>query len=419
MSLARGILPVLLAVALLSTGCTPPVPVAENSASSQATAAPPENPTDIKLLRALSNAGVTPVASLPEENKELMKLGRALMFGKDLSGNRDIACATCHDPNRGTGDGLSLSVGTGGVVARNAPPLFNLALAENLFWDGRIQKGENGPEALSEKVPYLDQVDSLLAVQAAVPLTCRVEMLGEGDLNGHLELLLGRVERKPEYQTLLMKAYPGVPESELRFYHLANALAAFQRGAYRSFGSPFDQFLEGDDRALTLQQKRGALLFYGRAKCSGCHRGIMLSDFRFHNVAVPQIGPGKAPHQPLDLGRAGITGKPSDRFRFRTPSLRNVELTGPWMHDGAYTSLRAVVEHYRDPGKSLTDYDKGQLSPELSVEVHVEEQLREGVLETLDPIVAQSLELSEQEVDDLLAFLGALSDPRFAPSPEP
>lgn len=399
--------------------------------------APVEDPTDIKLLRALSNAGVAPARRPPPEgSRALVELGQALMFDPILSGNHDISCATCHNPDLGTGDGLSLSVGTKGTgrgkerkpgpgrqyISRNAPPLFNLSFHETLFWDGRLD-GENSKGM------------SILGAQASIPLTCRAEMLGvagdltsEGRVNevageglsdeGRLDRLAQRVEAEPRYEKLLPAAFPESRNSELKFSQLAEAIAAFERDAYLSFHSPFDAYVEGDDKALNAQQKRGALLFYGRAKCSGCHRGILLTDERFHNVGVPQIGVGRDGHRPLDLGRGEVTGKPEDRFRFRTPSLRNVAETGPWMHDGAYTSLTEVVEHYKDPAEALKLYAGTDLKADLRALIHTKEQIEQGGLKTLDPIVRQSLTLNPGEVEDLVAFLHSLSDPKFMRQPE-
>lgn len=131
---------------------------------------------------------------------------------------------------------------------------------------------------------------------------------------------------------------------DLGFQHAANAIAAFESAAYTFLDSPFDQYLEHDNNngALADDAKRGALLFYGSAGCANCHSGSLLTDQRHHNIGIPPVGPGKAPESPLDFGRARETGRVKDAYEFRTPPLRNVTLTGPWMHSGAYTTLRGA-----------------------------------------------------------------------------
>lgn len=141
--------------------------------------------------------------------------------------------------------------------------------------------------------------------------------------------------------------------ANLGFEHAANVIAASEESRFQAFNSPFDRYVRGDDTALSDSAKRGATLFYGRARCAQCHRGPLLSDFNFHNIAAPQVGAGHLQQAPLDFGRLNVTGNAADRFLFRTPSLRNVAVTGPWMHDGCYTDLGNVVRHYRNPAASL------------------------------------------------------------------
>jgi cytochrome c peroxidase len=162
---------------------------------------------------------------------------------------------------------------------------------------------------------------------------------------------------------------------------------------------------------LTPAAKRGALLFYGKAGCVRCHSGSLLTDQRAHNLAVPQFGPGKPPNAPLDLGCGQTTGQPADRFAFRTPPLRNVAVTGPWMHNGAYSTLVGAVLHHLDPARALLNYDRSQLIPDLQPTVLDDPATLRAVLSTLDPLVRRPLHLRERELDDLLAFLHALTSP--------
>ena len=144
--------------------------------------------------------------------------------------------------------------------------------------------------------------------------------------------------------------------------------------------------------------------------CATCHEGSLLTDQKAHNVCVPQIGPGRGDFAPRDVGRYAVTGDDADHYAFRTPPLRNVALTGPWMHDGAFTTLRGAVRHLLDPVTSLRSYDTGQLDPDLRATFQGDEETLEAMFETLDAEVRTPRSLSEGEVDDLIAFLEALTD---------
>jgi cytochrome c peroxidase len=369
-------------------------------------------------------------------------LGEALFFDKILSGNKDTACATCHQPGLATGDALSVSIGTGATgaganrqlgparsfVARNSSPLFNLGGVERMFWDGRVERTGDG---FTTPAGFLlpAGLDSALAAQAMFPVSNRTEMRGnsgditvtgesnelatlqDADLQAHWDGIMARLRGIPAYLTLLRQAYPTVAEADLGFQHAANAIAAFETSRFQALSSPFDRYVGGDDTALSEAAKRGGQLFYGRARCSQCHSGPLLSDLNFHNIAAPQVGSGNPTEAPLDSGRFNVTGNQQDRFRFRTPILRNVAQTGPWMHSGAYTSLGNVVRHYRNPAAALNQYDPTQLRSDLSSLVFTQQQLAAGILNNLDPIVAPPLPLNNGEVADLVAFLESLTDP--------
>jgi cytochrome c peroxidase len=213
------------------------------------------------------------------------------------------------------------------------------------------------------------------------------------------------------YRDLFAAAYPEVPGEQLGFEHTANALAAFQQDAWTYLDSPWDRYVAGDDGALTAEAKRGAVLFHGPAGCARCHLGELTTDQETHNMAIPQLGPGKDEEAPLDIGRARVTHYPGDMFAFRTPPLRNVELTGPWMHNGAYTTLEGAVQHMLQPEESLRAYDAGQLPPSLRILVHDDPPTTELLLANLDPLASAAVELSTEEFGDLMAFLHAMTDP--------
>ena len=400
---------------------------------------------DTQMREALAQAHVTPLSPLPAKDPALVRLGQALMFDKVLSGNRDISCATCHNPASATSDGLSLSIGTGGAGAAgarvlsaapqftplNSQELFNRGYAEfaNMFWDGRVFQAGNGDFHTPAGAQLPAGLSSALAAQAMFPVTTRLEMRGRaGDLdrfgapNELAQLgdderpaiwaaLMNRLLAIPEYVSMFQAAYPAVPPAELGFQHAANAIAAFEVEAFTSVNSPLDRYLGGDEGALSEAEKRGALLFFGKAGCGSCHLGPQLTDQLFHSIGVPQVGPGFAPESPEDHGRERVTGAAGERYQFRTPPLRNVELTGPYMHDGAYTTLQAAVRHYLNTNTALRSYDAAQLREDLRASHVSDPSTLDAMASTIDALVQSPLALSDAEVDDLVAFLRSLTDP--------
>jgi len=400
---------------------------------------------DQQVRQALAESSVSPLSTLPSADPSLVRLGQALMFDKVLSGNRDISCATCHNPASATGDGLSLSIGTGGsgsgasrvlgtarqFTPRNSQELFNRGYAEfvTLFWDGRVSRDDNGDFHTPVGAQLPPGLASPLAAQAMFPVTTRLEMRGHpGDVdrfgapNELAEFsdtdppavwagIMDRLRAIPEYLSLFQAAYPAVAPAELGFQHAANAIAAFEVEAFTKVNSPFDQYLRGDETALSEAEKRGALLFLGKAGCGSCHLGPHLSDQKFHSIGVPQVGPGFSPESPEDHGRERVTGAAAERYQFRTPALRNVQLTGPWMHDGSYTTLEAAVRHYLDAPTALRSYDISQLRADLRSSYLSDPASLDEISATIDARVRSPLALSDGEVDDIMAFLKALTDP--------
>jgi cytochrome c peroxidase len=413
---------------------------------------PPVNtPGEAETLNALvveacEAAGVDPVPRPQPESRELVELGRMLFFDKELSGNRDISCATCHHPAAWTGDSLPVSIGAGGfglgvnramgsadLIPRNAPHVFNGGVvgADVMFWDGRLRRDPatgvletpepllNGP---SPGLPdHVAQLTSALAAQAMFPVTSHHEMRGAPGSNADLAdaphnravwaALMVRLGAIPGYVTLFHAAFPGVATfGEFTFGHAARAIAAFERQAWTALDSPFDRFLGGDMSALSMSARRGAALFFGEARCANCHNGPLLSDFRHHALAVPQVGPGKH-GEDEDLGRFKVTDDVADLYAFRTPALRNVALTGPWMHDGAFATLEAAVRHHLDPANSLLNYDATQLPP-LFRDFVDDDPTRNGArIAAISPLLGAPIGLSDAQFEDLMAFLHSLTDP--------
>lgn len=402
---------------------------------------PPQPTIDAQLRASIGNWGIVPIGAMPAQNPAQVELGRALFFDKILSGNRDVACATCHDVSSALGDGRSLAVGTGGTGAgaarrlgagrqfttRSAPSLLNAGLGlYSMFWDLRLTGGQ-GQFVTNPNLPLPQGLPNILTAQAMLPVLSRHEMRGEpgdvdvfGNPNELARLgdqqttevwnaLMARLLAVNEYVTMFNAAFPG--SGRPRFEHAARALAVFQMQEFTRTRSPFDRYLDRDDAALTLAQKRGGLLFFGKAQCSTCHNGPFLGGQGLANVGAPQIGPGGTKQPPLDLGRGEHEDNDFYRFAFRVAPLRNVELTAPYFHSGAYRTLEAVVRHYNDVPRSLSEYDPSQLDPDVRPLYRGDPATVSAVLATLDGRLRRLPGLTDTEIGELVAFLRALTDP--------
>ncbi len=424
--------------------------------------------------------------------KAKVELGRLLFFDKVLSGNRNISCGSCHHPALAGADAVALPLGEGpkglgpdrrtgasvvesvhGRVPRNTPALFNLGARafERMFHDGRVEVDKHGYYESGFITPAKWKLprglDNVLAAQAMFPPTSPDEMAGHKGENpvadaislnnaagpdGVWALLAQRLKAIPKYVELFRAAYPQEVRGpkDISMVLAANAIAAFEATAFRADNSPFDEYLR-TGTGLTPAAGRGARLFYGKAECAVCHSGKFQTDHSFHAIAMPQIGPGKADGHDAnywrdtgikafleDFGRGRVTVRKDDNYKFRTPSLRNVTLTGPWGHAGAYGSLEAVVRHHLDPVRALNSYQvPDNLLPQLHhvvetrangpklVNYRLEGQRLEGFLrrdsfvmrsQTLRGKIAQAneltpVDLSDGEISDILAFLVSLTDP--------
>lgn len=348
----------------------------------------------------------------------------------------------------GNGESVLAGFSTGKAnhpfTPRNSPDIFNRGDSEwrNMFWDGRAHKTDDGRFAVNTmrlaKSPGLYQVimppsvDHVLTAQAMMPVLSNDEMRGtkgESDSSGaHNEIgeelgqneqkiwehLMKRVLSFDGYRTLFAAAYPGRDLDELNFADAAGAIAAFEIDAYTLLDSPWDKFLAGDDGALNPDQARGAQLFYGRANCVECHSGRLTTDQEMHNIGVVPIGPGPDPEEDADYGVAHRSNAGMDQaYAFRTTPLRNVELTAPYMHNGAYATLEAAVRHHLDPLDALENYDAAQLEPEFRGAIHnKDEDVMRIVKRTLtDKLPAIDPPISDAEVNDLLAFLKSMTSP--------
>jgi cytochrome c peroxidase len=410
---------------------------------------------------------------LPQISSPKAQLGMQLFFSKALGGDMDSACVSCHHPALGGGDNLSLSIGTetvnpdllgpgrmhsengthfdgGPTVPRNAPTTFNVGMWDRgLFHDSRIESLDRTPYAngqgdrirtpdVSFGTTDINAGPNLAAAQARFPVTSFEEMRGftfeAGNNNdavrNHLTARL-RNELPAELANgnwlevfRIGFNQPQASAAELiTFANIVDAIGVYERSQV-FVNTPWKHFVEGQDNALTEQQKQGALLFFksyqeGGANCAGCHSGDFFTDENFHNIAIPQIGRGKGNRNgsttTADFGRFRETNNPEDLYAFRTPTLLNVEITGPWGHDGAYTTLEGIVRHHLNPEEAILNYDLSQLANGVQTDdwgtntllaLQALQQRRNNGLFAIQNVV-----LTDQQVADLVAFLTALTDP--------
>lgn len=310
---------------------------------------------DVTLRRQISQIYTTqlpevtyPWFNAPQAAKTA--LGEALFFDPNLSRCGTVACASCHQPEHGFASPDQVPPGCDGAIGRRrAPTLYNVAYQSHFFWDGRVQSLEQ---------------------QALFPVTTPAEMGNVWDVvltylsMGH-HVPTGR--SYPESRDFYTEAFAEVYNGEITPVTVSQALAAYERTLITR-QAPFDHWLAGDDAALTPTQKRGVALFFGRANCVVCHPPPWFTDHQFHNVATPQAGfetpslfplnatirlAAQAQGWPIpmavDLGRQDVPPLQSSWSAlgaFKTPTLRNVALRGPYMHNGALATLDAVMQHY-------------------------------------------------------------------------
>jgi cytochrome c peroxidase len=374
----------------------------------------------------------------------LADLGRLLFFDPILSLAGDNSCAGCHGPNVSLNGARPIAIGVGnnGVVGpgrsgphnlRRAPTLINAAFYPKLMWEGRFEAlsldpfdNRSGfafpePEGLG-----LSGMDHLLGAQAFTPVVSRMEMAGfdfVGSNDDMRSVIAARVDGIPDYRRLFAVVDPEIEDGRPIVYaDVAAALAEFTLTLVRA-DAPIDEYARGDHDALTAGQKRGGVLFFGKAQCGECHitRGYaseMFSDFENHVLGVPQIVPVTSnanfdgPGADEDFGLERVTGDERHRYRFRTTPLRNVGYQPSFMHNGAYRCLEDAVRHHLDVYRMLEDYDTQ--TPDMSVR---------GWLAPMGPVLRRLHDLSSQpppispdEFDDIVAFLRfALSDPDAHP----
>ncbi|MGA7579352.1 MAG: cytochrome c peroxidase [Desulfobaccales bacterium] len=347
-------------------------------------------PGPLAQPRSLKQLGVPllqTLAEIPADNPqtpEKIALGMRLFFDPRLGADGTVACASCHNPDRAFTDGRPTSVGFRGRVGqRNAPTILNALYNKKQFWDGRAKTLED---------------------QAAFPITNPSEM-GQPSLDA----AVAKIAAIPEYQQGFQKVFGQAPNG----LNLVRAIASYERTLI-SFDSPFDHFIAGDQNAIDAAAKRGWVLFNTRAHCNRCHAAANMdvtyfTDFRFHNIGIGIIRHHVVPLVPkaerliqmgdlpaIDraaiqadlsvLGRFLVTRKEADIASFKTPGLRNVLVTGPYFHDGSQETLWDVMDHYNK--------GDGVKNPWLDEDI-------------------QPLALTEQDIDDVVAFLASLTSAEY------
>lgn len=343
------------------------------------------------------NTTITPVVSQPVQpgaaspsvsnpvTNDTAALGQALFWDPILSGGKDVACATCHHPNNAYTDGLDLSLGSNAVgygpgrrflqpndvtvTRRNTQTILNAAF--------------NGMDVSGKYVPstapmFWDSRTQSLEHQVIHPLMTFEEMRGHAYSEAvTLDTLVARLTKIPEYRQLFKTAFGS---QAITSATISQAIAAFERTLV-AMNAPYDQYQKGNKTALTDGQIKGMQLFKDEG-CPVCHSGPMFSDYQLHVLSVPD-------NTQLASSDAGAGGT----YAFRTPSLRNVGLTAPYMHNGVFRTLKQVMKFYDDIGEPIAQ------NPHVSVQ-------------QLDPKI-QRISLGTTEQDQLISFLNALTDPDF------
>jgi cytochrome c peroxidase len=414
---------------------------------------PNTNELDARLEAVLRQEGFTGRIEFTLEqklgrplNNELAEIGRLLWFDTITGLNNDNTCAGCHSPTAGFGDTQSIAIGieNNGIVGpdrsgprnmRRTPMVINTAFYPNLMWNSRFAALSNDPFNNQDGFQFpkpeamtLSYLPHLLVAQAFIPPTERTEVTGfhlQGDNEAIRAEVLNRLNITTGYRDLFATSFPEVKTGEaITFDMFGQAIAEFEY-TLTFADAPIDQFARGEWNALTEDEKQGALLFFGEARCSTCHsvRGAsneMFSDFEAHVIAVPQIVPQltnnafDGPNANEDYGLEEFTGDPQDRYRFRTSPLRNVALQPSFMHNGAFTSLETAVWHHLNVVESVRQYSPAD--QQLAADLLGPLGPMEPVLARLDPELTSPVTLTDAQFEQLVAFVRrGLLDPRAEP----
>jgi len=408
---------------------------------------------DQELERVLHSAGFTGrIESTLEQrlnhrlDQKLADIGRLLWFDTLTGLNNDNTCAGCHSPTNGFGDTQSIAIGiqNNGIVGprrsgprnmRRSPMVINTAFYPKLMWNSRFVALSGNPFDNSAGFQFplpeglvLSGQPHLLVAQAFIPPTERTEVAGFeffGDNDAIRAEVMRRINNTPAYRKLFGKVFPEINAGALiRFDQVGQALAEFEF-TLTFANAPIDRFARGERGAMTDDEKRGALLFFGDAKCVTCHSvsgssNEMFSDFQDHVIGVPQIAPSNTnnvfdgPGSNEDFGHEQVTGDPADRYKFRTAPLRNIALSPAYMHNGAFTRLEDAIRHHLNVIESLSGYTPDQQS--LQMDLRGPLGPSQPMLARIDPLLSQSISLTPEAFKQLVIFVRTgLLDQRALP----
>jgi cytochrome c peroxidase len=450
-----------------------PPPVVKTAPPAVQTAAQ----VDALLTAALAHQGFTGTAEQHLKSRlgrpldfKLANLGLLLFFDPVTSLHNDNSCAACHSPSHGYGDTQSIAIGIqnnqivgperrGPRNLRRSPSILNAGFYPRLMWNGRFSAPSGDPfdnslgfifpqpEGTTQFRPNDPAIRHLLMAQVFLPPTELMEEAGFTGLRAGLDPryyqfddgqgdtcpaadasgyrngpVRARVEQRlnaiPAYTAKFAELFPEVKSGKAIDYSMVARAIAEYEFILHGANAPIDHYARGENDALTMQQKRGALLFFGRANCVVCHAvsgtsNEMFSDFKMHNIGVPQIAPVfgagtgnilfDGPGEDEDYGLAQVTGQVGDRYRFRTAPLRNAALQAAFFHNGAYTTLDDAVRHHLDVLAALHSYNASRagvaadLSQRMAPIAYVEA--------TIDPLVRIPTRLTAQEAADLIEFV--------------
>jgi cytochrome c peroxidase len=432
---------------------------------------------DDELSAVLNEAGFSGTVGSSIEQRlgrpvdlRLANLGRLLWFDTSGGLHNDNTCGGCHSPANGFADSQSIAIGVqnnnrvgpnrrGPRNQRRAPTAANAAFYPRLMWNGRFSAPSGdpfdnsggylfpAPEGSTAFLPFDPAVSHLLTAQAHIPPTELVEVAGFTGTAGTIgpefdqfddglgaivpppdasgfrnepirQAVLARLNANPAYRALFGEIFPAVSAgAPIDFTMFGRAIAEFEFTLVFA-DAPIDRFARGERHAMTNQQKKGALVFFGQGRCSSCHAvagpsNEMFSDFEMHVIGVPQIAPDfgagtgnvvfDGPARDEDFGLEQVTGKPADRYKFRTSPIRNVALQPAFFHNGAFTRLEDAIRHHLDVFESARGY-----SP---VRAGVDRDLTrrlgpiDPVLNRIDPLLATPIDLSGPEFNALVAFV--------------
>ncbi len=382
-------------------------------------------------------------------DRNLADLGRLAFHDTLLGLNNDNSCSGCHAANKGFGDSQSIAIGiennnivgpdrTGPRNQRRAPMVLNNAFYPRLMWNSRFASLSGNPFDNSGGFQFpapestsLSLLPHLLTAQAFIPVTENVEMAGFDpivlglDHDGIRYAVAARLNASPEYRKLFGRSFREVRNGgSITYEMLARAISEFEFTLVYA-DAPIDRFARGQKKAMTDDEKRGALLFFGSANCVSCHAvsGIsneMFSDFQQHVAGIPQIAPTvgnvtfDGPEANEDFGLEQVTGNPNNRYAFRTSPLRNLALQPAFFHNGAFTRLEDAVRFHLDAIGSAPRYDPVLAGQD--VDLQGPRGPAAPVLARLDPALATPVALSNTEFRQLIMFLRfGLLDPAANP----